>query len=291
MFLILAAVVPTALATAVGIVLLAVARRAADVVFGILVLAFCALAITGAVLVHIFVRRGESQARLQNDFVSSVSHELRTPLTSIRMFVETLALGRVTDPAEAKRCLNLLGKETLRLEQLIEKVLDLARLEAGKRPFDRKPTPVGEIVDGAVAAFDAIRLGTPVTLTRDIAPDLVVDVDRGAIEQVLVNLLTNAFKYTGDDKRIEIRAAPHKTKKRKVEVTVADNGPGIAKGDEKLIFEPFERGAGPERGSVDGTGLGLAVVNLIVRAHKGRVEVDSAPGQGARFRISLPRAT
>lgn len=293
MLLMLAALVPTSLGVAVGIVWLAVARRSAEVLFGVLVLAFCGLAITGAILVQIFLRRGDSLARLQNDFVSTVSHELRTPLTSIRMYVETLALGRVqADSEEARRCLDMLAREVARLEALVERVLDLARLEAGKRRFERHPAPVEEVVEGAVAAFDALREtsgGAPMAITRELAPGLVLNVDRAAVEQALLNLLTNAHKYTGDDKRVTIRAAANGT--RRVELSVEDNGPGIPNQDKKVIFERFERGSDPGRATIAGTGMGLAVVNLIVRAHRGKVEVDSEPGRGAVFRLFLPRVT
>lgn len=292
MLLLLAAVVPTSLATAVGIIWLAVARRSAEVLMGVLVLAFCALAITGAILVQIFLRRGDSLARLQNDFVSAVSHELRTPLTSIRLFVETLAMGRVQgDPEETRRCLAMLAQEVTRLERLVERILELARLEAGKREFVRRPTPVAEVVDGAVAAFEAVRLaggGPSVQIGRRLEPGLVIDVDRQAFEQALVNLLVNAWKYTGEEKRIEVHAASRGP--RKIEISVTDNGPGISRADRKIIFDRFERGADATRTDAQGVGMGLAVVNMIVRAHRGKVEVDSEPGRGACFRLLLPRS-
>jgi two-component system phosphate regulon sensor histidine kinase PhoR len=287
--LILAAVVPTALALVVAILVLVLAHNPAAVVLGILALVFTVLAITGAILVQIFVRRGDSMARLQNDFVSSVSHELRTPLTSIRMFVETLAMGRLKgDAAQTQVVLEMLAKEVNRLESLVEKVLELAKLEAGKRRFERKPTPVAAVVDGACAAFEAVRMasgGPPVEITRRLEPDLMIEVDQGAIEQALLNLLLNAYKYTGDDKRITLVA--HAIG-RKVEIAVTDNGPGISRSDQRVIFERFVRGADPAQGT-EGTGMGLAVVNLILRAHEGRVEVASHPGEGATFRLILPR--
>ncbi|MBI4510115.1 MAG: sensor histidine kinase [Deltaproteobacteria bacterium] len=288
MLLILAAVVPTALATFSGIIWLVVARRAMEVLFGILVLAFCSLGITGAILVSIFVRRGDSLARLQTDFVSSVSHELRTPLTSIRMFVETLMLDRVQgNPEETRRCLSLMAKETARLENLVERVIELARLEAGKRPFRMQPTRVEDIVDGALAAFDAVLLGAKVSLVREVEPGLMVNADRAAVEQALVNLLSNAYKYTGDQKVIELRVRAQGT--RKIEISVADNGPGVSWDEQRLIFERFERGKAAETAGKGGTGLGLAFVSAIVRAHRGRVDVVSQPGHGARFRLLLPR--
>jgi two-component system phosphate regulon sensor histidine kinase PhoR len=288
--LILAALLPSSAATIAAILVLALANRATDVVLGILVLVFGLLTVTGAVFVQVFLRRGDSLARLQNDFVSTVSHELRTPLTSIRMFVETLALGRVKDPEESRRVLEMLAKEVARLEGLVEKVLELARLEAGKREFQRAPTRVADIVTGAINAFEAVRIaggGPPVTIEQHLEPGVVVDVDRAALEQALLNLLSNAYKYTGADKRIVISAGFHG---RRVEIAVADNGPGISREDQKIIFQRFERGNDPTRTEAQGTGMGLAVVNLIVRAHKGKVDVHSAPRAGATFRMILPRS-
>ena len=290
LLLILAALVPSALATIAAILVLVFARRATDVVLGILVLVFGILAITGAAFVSVFLRRGDSLARLQNDFVSTVSHELRTPLTSIRMFVETLAMGRVGDPADQQQVLQLLAREVNRLEGLVERVLELARLEAGKRAFDRAPTPVSDIVSGALAAFEAIRRssgGPEPKLRINVDPALLVDVDRAALEQALLNFITNAYKYTGDDKQIDVQAI---ASGRKVEISVSDNGPGISWEDRKVIFDRFERGRDPARQTAPGAGMGLAVVNLIVRAHGGRVDVSSQPGAGATFRIMLPRS-
>jgi two-component system phosphate regulon sensor histidine kinase PhoR len=291
LLLILAALVPTALATVAAILVLVFARRATDVVLGILVLVFGILAITGAAFVQVFLRRGDSLARMQNDFVSTVSHELRTPLTSIRMFVETLAMGRVKgDPQQQQAVLQMLAKEVLRLEVLVERILELAKLEAGKREFDRRATPVTAIVDGALTAFEATRLaggGPEARLRLHVDPTLHVDVDQAALEQALLNLISNAYKYTGDDKQIDVQAVANG---RKVEITVSDNGPGISWEDRRLIFNRFERGRDKERQTAPGAGMGLAVVNLIVRAHGGRVDVSSQPGAGASFRMLLPRS-
>ncbi len=291
LLLILAALVPTSLATVAAILVLVFARRATDVVLGILVLVFTVLAITGAAFVQVFLRRGDSLARLQNDFVSTVSHELRTPLTSIRMFVETLAMGRLKDhPEEQQRVLQMLASEVARLETLVERILELARLEAGKRQFARRPTAVLDVVDGALAAFEATRVaggGPAPTLRVHVEPGLVIDVDRAAFEQALLNLIGNAYKYTGSDKQIDVQAI---ASGRKVEISVSDNGPGISALDRRVIFDRFERGTDVARQTAPGAGMGLAVVNLIVRAHGGRVDVVSTPGAGARFCLRLPRS-
>ncbi|MEM9493409.1 MAG: histidine kinase dimerization/phospho-acceptor domain-containing protein, partial [Myxococcota bacterium] len=132
LILMLAALVPTVLITALGIVLLAVGTSSVGITIGLLVVAFCTTSLTGYVLGSIFVSRGASIARVQNDFLSAVSHELRTPLTSIRLFMETLRDGRATDPADQRQCLLLLEQEVGRLEGLVERLIELSRMETGK---------------------------------------------------------------------------------------------------------------------------------------------------------------
>ena len=220
--LILAAVVPTILMTATGIILLVVGQGSIAIVAGILVLAFCTSSLTGYLLGSIFVSRGASLARVQNDFLSSVSHEFRTPITSIRMFIETLRDGRVTDPVEQQRCLRIVGQEMERLDGLVTKLLDLSRIEAGKQPFERVPVPVADLVKDAITALDAVRMGDELKLEVEVHPDLEVMGDRLALGQVFVNLLVNAWKYTPkENKCITFRVYPHK---KYVVFDVEDNG-------------------------------------------------------------------
>lgn len=286
--LILAALVPTVLMTATGIVLLVLgAGSVVSLVGGILVLTFCTSSLAGSVLVSIFVSRGASLARVQNDFLSSVSHELMTPITSIRMFVETLRDDRVTDPAERQKCLAIILQEMTRLQSLVAKLLELSRIESGRQAFERRPLHVDEVVREAVAAFESVKLGTEVRLDVKVEPGLEVMGDHAALTQALVNLLTNAWKYTpAEGKQIALSA----TSDRKfVELCVTDNGAGIPRGEQKMVFEKFERGKAAMDGGTTGSGLGLAIVRAIVQAHQGKVELTSPPGQGARFRILLPR--
>jgi two-component system phosphate regulon sensor histidine kinase PhoR len=154
----------------------------------------------------------------------------------------------------------------------------------------REPTSVAEVVDGALAAFEITRRaggGPEFRLRKHVDASLVVDVDRAALEQALLNLISNAYKYTGDDKQIDVQAIA--VSRNKIEITVSDNGPGISRQDQRVIFDRFERGADAARQAAPGAGMGLAVVNLIVRAHGGRVDVSSHPGAGASFRLLLPR--
>jgi signal transduction histidine kinase len=197
---------------------------------------------------------------------------------------------RLTDPVDKRQCLDLLNQEVGRLEGLVERLLQLSRIETGKHDFDRDPVPIDDIVSDALTAFDVATLTSTADLkfTVDVEPGLVVTGDRAALAQTMINLLTNAWKYTpDDDKRIQLSARA--SSDRWVEIKVSDNGPGIPKGEQKQIFDEFERGKAAIDSRKSGVGLGLATVRAIVRAHKGRVEVSSRLGQGSEFRIILRR--
>ncbi len=225
-------------------------------------------------------------SRLQTDFVSHVSHELRTPLTSIRMFIETLQSGRVQDPEKIKECLDIIGTESDRLTKKIERVLSWARLEAGRRLYDMSPRRPRELVDGALEAFRAQQLdgGSPVSV--DVPHDLPrVNADQEAMEEVLLNLLSNARKYGGPRVTVSARAD-----RSWVYLSVADDGPGIPAEERKRIFEKFYRPDLLQTRRAEGSGLGLAIVKAIVVAHKGRVTVTSEEGVGTTFTVRLRRS-
>jgi two-component system phosphate regulon sensor histidine kinase PhoR len=282
------ALIPTVFMTLIGIILLATGgSKSVAIVSGILVVSFCATSLIGYVLGTIFVTRGAGLAAIQNEFLAAVSHELRTPLTSINLFIDTLREERITDPAEKQRCLTMVSQEIVRLDSLVGKLIELSKLESQRAAFERRPVPVREIIDEALVAFKAITVGTDVDLRVNVQPDLMVFGDRGALGQAVANLLTNSWKYTGaEGKRIHISAGADL---KHVWIIVSDNGIGIPRHEQKVIFEKFERGADAVNGGRAGSGLGLAVVQAIVSAHRGSVDVRSEPQQGARFRITLPR--
>ncbi len=282
----LAVLVPTVLLTALGVVMLATSGSSTTIAIGVMVLAFTTTAVTGYILGSIFLGKGASLARVQNDFFSSVSHELRTPLTSIRLLLESLGDGRLSE-AERPQVVALLAREVARLDDLLVRTLDLSRIQAGRHAFDMRPLTVAELVDDALAAFDAATLTRPTPIALELEPDLTVVGDRGTLARALANLLVNAWKYTGDDKRITLRAHADK---RWVELRVEDNGIGLALDERRELFESFARGKGAREQRAPGVGLGLAIVRAIVRAHRGTVDVaDSTPGKGSTFRIRLPR--
>jgi two-component system phosphate regulon sensor histidine kinase PhoR len=204
------------------------------------------------------------------------------------MFVETLQLGRITDPDRRAEALEIIADETARLSSLINRLLDWARMESGRRRYDLRRQPVGPIVDAALEAFGPQLLLRPAEVTRTVAPGLPpVWADREALAEALLNLLNNAHKYTGDVKRIDVSATADG---ESVVLEVKDNGPGIPAREQKRVFDKFYRGKDPLQRTIEGTGLGLAMVKHIATGHGGSVSVASELGHGARFRIVLPAA-
>ncbi len=256
------------------------------VLYGVLLALFYTTLVVGVVFTGRTLYREARLSRLKTDFVSLVSHELRTPLTSIRMFIEMLAMGRVKEGPEMTQVLGLLSKETERLSGMIEGVLDWARLESGKKSFHPEPSRMEEIVERAVSAFRAQRLGSPLELSVSVAEGLPqVLVDREALAGALLNLLQNAWKYSPDDKRLELRV---RLQDGEIVTEVEDHGVGIARREHRRIFERFYRVDSTLSRLTEGSGLGLPIALRIVQAHGGRITVDSQVGQGSTFRIHLP---
>ena len=280
--------IPTVLMTVIGIILLAVGgSKSVAVIGGILVLSFCAMALTGYTIGTIFVTRGASLAAVQNEFLSLVSHELRTPLTSIRMFIDTLREERVHDPEERRRCLAVIDQELGRLDGLVGRLIELSKIEHRYAAFDHQVVKVADVVADALAAFAAVKVGAEVDLQVTVEPNLSVFGDRAALAQAVGNLLANAWKYTPPEgKKIDVLASADA---KHVSIAIADNGVGIPRREQEVIFEKFHRGSSAELRGSAGSGLGLALVRAIVEAHRGTVDVRSDGSRGARFRIVLPR--
>ncbi len=231
------------------------------------------------------MRRAYKLSRLKTDFVANISHELRTPLTSVRLFAETLRDGRAESPAEVRECAELLASESERLSRLVEKLLSWSRLESGRATLDQERIEVGALIDEIGEAYRRQQLPPyQVEVDKGLPP---VNVDREAVGQVVLNLLHNAVKYTGEEKHIRLRA---RRAGRSVAIEVEDNGPGIRPQDRRRIFERFYRADDLLSRKTEGTGLGLAISKKIVELHGGRLELDSRLGEGSTFRILLPAA-
>src|SRR5262249_51842794 len=147
------AVLPAAMLLSVGILVLAFGHQAHEIVFGVLIVSLTATLIAGITATVLYVRRGTSLAKLQTEFVQKVSHDLRTPLTSIKMFVETLQDGRIKEPGKISECLDVLATETDRLSAMVERLLEWARMEAGKRLYHPEPLPVRRLIDQTLQAL------------------------------------------------------------------------------------------------------------------------------------------
>lgn len=278
-------IVPTGLLLIIGIILMFLGEAKLNLLFGILTVAFVAVVVTGVVLVLVFVRRQANLSELQADFVSKVSHELRTPLTAIRLFAETIERSR-SDEATVDRCVALLIKECERLTSRIERLLDWGRMEAGRRLYELKSDEVMAVVEAAVESFSPLRHGH-MELSSEVPAGLPpVQVDRDALVDAIVNLLSNAYKYGGDPPVVKLRA--EKNEDDEVVISVGDNGGGIPSTEQRRIFDKFYRIDDRLSREREGSGLGLAIVKHVVRAHGGRVELDSDVGKGSIFKIILP---
>jgi len=280
-------IVPTTLILSVGIVLMFIGNIF-NLLFGVLTVSFVLVVVTGVVLVLVFLRREANLSELQADFISKVSHELRTPLTSIRLFVETIGRSR-GDRATEDQCLDALARETDRLTQLIERLLDWGRMEAGRRQFEMTDDSVQAVIDAAVDAFTPVRAhNAQIEFSAEVEPGLPsVHVDRGAMVDAIFNLLSNAFKYGGSPPVVRLRAV---RAHGGVAIEVTDNGDGIPRVEHHRIFDKFYRIDDRLSREREGSGLGLAIVKHIVRAHGGRVQLESAKGKGSTFRIILEPA-
>ena len=240
----------------------------------------------GLMLVFSNVRREMHLSRLKSDFVANVSHELKTPLALVRLFAETLEMGRVQSPEKAQEYYHVINKESQRLTQLINNILDFSRIEAGRKEYRMAPTNLGRVVASVLETYRFQIEQQGFQLEESVAADLpLVDADAEALTQALLNLVNNAIKYSRDDKQILVQV---RRDGDSVRLSVQDHGIGVAKPEHKKIFEKFYRAEDSLVHETKGSGLGLSLVKHIMDAHGGRVEVESAPGRGSLFTLVLP---
>jgi len=257
----------------------------------LLVAGFCVMALlvlAGSYFIGRAVSRELEVARMQSDFVSAVSHEFRTPLTSLCQFTELLAKGRVPSEERRQQFYEVLARESQRLRRLVEGLLDFGRLEAGALRYHFERLEPADLLGQLVAEFrQEADLGGRQVLVSVNGSVPAIRADREAVSCVLWNLLDNAVKYSPEGSTIRVDLAPAG---RRVTIAVRDQGAGISRAEQKRIFQKFVRGAAAKERSVQGTGVGLAVARRIVRAHGGDITVESEPGRGSTFTVSLPVA-
>jgi signal transduction histidine kinase len=245
------------------------------------------LMIGGLVLTYRSVNKQVALARLKSDFVSNVSHELRTPLALIRLYAETLELGRITTEGKKHEYYGIIRKESERLSALINNILDFSRIEAGRKEYDFRETDIAELVRNTLDSYRYQIEQQGFALEEQIDPVPAVRVDREAIARALVNLVNNALKYSDNEKFLGVRLYRDQSV---LKLEVSDRGIGIERHEQSRIFEKFYRTGDPLVHNTKGSGLGLSLVRHITRAHGGEVEVESAPGRGSKFTLSLPLA-
>ena len=247
------------------------------------------LMIGGLVLTYRSVNKQVALARLKSDFVSNVSHELRTPLALIRLYAETLELGRITTPEKKNEYYGIIRKESERLSALINNILDFSRIEAGRKEYDFRETDIAELVRNTLDSYRYQIEQQGFALEEQIDPTIpAVKVDREAIARALVNLVNNALKYSDSEKFLTVRLYRDQSV---LKLEVSDRGIGIERHEQARIFEKFYRTCDPLVHNTKGSGLGLSLVRHITQAHGGDVEVESTPGRGSKFTVWLPLAS
>ncbi len=240
----------------------------------------------GAALVGWVFHRELRLAREKSAFVSNVSHELKTPLALIRLFAETLLLGRVRNAEKAAEYHRIIVNETDRLTQLINNILDFSAIEAGRKEYQFAPCDLADIVREVLHSYEFVMQKAGFAVETSLAENLPpVKADRDALAQALLNLLNNAVKYSRDERRIKVALAQSDGG---LALSVTDRGIGIQRGEQKRIFEKFYRAGNPLVHETKGTGLGLSLVQHIVHAHGGTITVESTPEEGSCFTIRLP---
>ncbi len=243
--------------------------------------------IAGVVFVYISLKKEMALAQMKSDFVSNVSHELRTPLALIRMFAETLSMDRVKTEKKKHEYYDVITGETERLSHLVNNILDFSKMESGKKKFQFDALDINEIVEKTLNTykFHLENKGFKYTFEK-FGESLIISGDKQSVVESFINLLENAIKYSKDKKEIFIRTGEEK---RTVWFEVEDKGVGILAADQNRIFEKFFRVSTGLVHDVKGSGLGLALVDYIMKAHHGEIVVSGKLGVGSKFRLIFPK--
>lgn len=281
-------IVPVFLSASAGILLLVLGKSSVSLLFGILVVCFTSAAIGGAIVVVVLLGRRARIARLQADLLANVSHELRTPLAAVRMYAESLLSGLLRDdPARTEESLQAILQQTEWLDAMIDRVLTWRMAARDRDVLKMETGSLRPAVEEAVLRFSRMTPPAEAGLTVTIETALPVRHDRRAVGVIVLNLLINSYKYTGQDKDIRLSAADASGG---VEISVRDNGIGIPAAARKKIFDPFYRVETGLRSKAPGAGLGLAIVRHLVKMLGGEIRLESEPGRGSLFTVRLPAA-
>ena len=265
---------------------LARTTRRENFFYGVLLVFIIVLMVLGAVLIARDISRESETSRLKTEFVHNISHELKTPLTLIRLYGETLQYKKSLSEEEKDDAYEIITKESERLSHLINNVLDFSRIEMGRKEFDFKKGDLAQVVRDTLESYRYHLEKKGFTIHKKIATDIPEMIfDDEAIASVLINLLSNALKFSPDEKKVIVRLFRDNGQ---VVLQVQDKGIGISQKELSRIFDRFYRSRGEAVAEAKGSGLGLTLVKHITEAHGGRVDVESRPGEGTTFSIILP---
>ena len=242
--------------------------------------------IIAAFFVYRNTRREIKLAQIKSDFVSNVSHELRTPLALISMFAETLEMNRVKSDEKRNEYYRIISQETHRLSRIVNSILNFSKMEAGKREYNFEEIDLNNIVNDVLDTYQFHLQNKGFKLDLVLSEkSCLINVDREAISECLINIIDNAVKYSGDKKEIQIKSVFNE---ERCIISVTDYGLGIKEEEQKKIFEKFYRVSSGLVHNTKGTGMGLSIVKQVIEAHSGEIEVKSKVGNGSTFTLSFP---
>jgi signal transduction histidine kinase len=225
-----------------------------------------------------------AQRQAQVAFLAGVAHDLRNPLSALSLSVSLIDPNQPLPPEpRVRRTIELVRRQLKKLERMVNDLMEMTKVQAGKLDLHVESHDLARLVRDVVDLFDAIEPNPRIELSLPAEP-VLVECDALRIEQVMSNLISNALKYSPNARKVEVRLT---RESGEACLSVQDYGIGISDEDQRRLFEPFQR-AGLSKDTVPGTGLGLYVVQRLVSAHAGRIEVSSRPGEGARFTVRLP---
>ncbi len=251
----------------------------------ILVLLLAVLLIAGNWFVFRSIKKEVELAQVKSDFVSNVSHELRTPLSLINMFAETLELGRVKSEEKKEEYYSIISSEANRLSRIVNKILNFSKMEAGKKSYSLSESNLNDVIENIYNTYKFHLQHNGFTVSVKAENELpLINADKEAVSEAVINLIDNAMKYSGDKKEILIKTGKEKDK---VFIEVEDKGIGISSEDQKKIYEKFFRVSTGLVHNTKGTGLGLTIVKHIMDAHNGEIVLKSSPGKGSCFRLEF----